>query len=102
MAGRSAPGRFRLAGAFLRCVRHGVVHPRVLEGLEAEDPDLVEQIRRLMFVFEDIKMVNDKGIQLDGHFWISDPENGQNNVASDIYDAVLGAFRKHGIALVAQ
>ncbi|QQP96030.1 mechanosensitive ion channel family protein [Lysobacter enzymogenes] len=46
--------------------------------------------------------VNDKGIQLDGHFWISDPENGQNNVASDIYDAVLGAFRKHGIQLVAQ
>lgn len=35
----------------------------ILEGLEAEDPDLVEQIRRLMFVFEDIKMVNDKGIQ---------------------------------------
>lgn len=35
----------------------------VLEGLEAEDADLVEQIRRLMFVFEDIKMVNDKGIQ---------------------------------------
>ncbi|QOJ01290.1 MAG: flagellar motor switch protein FliG [Phycisphaeraceae bacterium] len=35
----------------------------ILEGLETEDPDLVEQIRRLMFVFEDIKMVNDKGIQ---------------------------------------
>ncbi|MEK6701265.1 MAG: flagellar motor switch protein FliG [Planctomycetota bacterium] len=35
----------------------------ILEGLEAEDPDLVEQIRRLMFVFEDIMMVNDKGIQ---------------------------------------
>jgi flagellar motor switch protein FliG len=35
----------------------------ILEGLEAEDADLVEQIRRLMFVFEDIKMVNDKGIQ---------------------------------------
>ena len=35
----------------------------ILEGLEAEDPDLVEQIRRLMFVFEDIKSVNDKGIQ---------------------------------------
>jgi flagellar motor switch protein FliG len=35
----------------------------ILEGLEAEDPDLVEQIRRLMFVFEDIRMVNDKGIQ---------------------------------------
>jgi len=35
----------------------------VMEGLEADDPDLVEQIRRLMFVFEDIIQVNDKGIQ---------------------------------------
>ena len=35
----------------------------ILEGLEADDPDLVEEIRRLMFVFEDIKMVDGKGIQ---------------------------------------
>ncbi len=35
----------------------------ILETLETEDPDLVEQIRRLMFVFEDILLVNDKGIQ---------------------------------------
>lgn len=35
----------------------------IMEGLEAEDPDLVEQIRRLMFVFEDILHVDDKGIQ---------------------------------------
>ena len=35
----------------------------IMEGLEAEDPDLVEEIRRLMFVFEDINQVNDKGIQ---------------------------------------
>ena len=35
----------------------------ILEGIEAEDPDLVEQIRRLMFVFEDMLLVNDKGIQ---------------------------------------
>ena len=35
----------------------------IMEGLEAEDPDLVEEIRRLMFVFEDVKMVDDKGIQ---------------------------------------
>ena len=35
----------------------------IMEGLEAEDPDLVEQIRRLMFVFEDILLVNDKGIR---------------------------------------
>ena len=36
----------------------------VMEGLEAEDPDLVENIRRLMFVFEDILLVPDKGIQM--------------------------------------
>jgi flagellar motor switch protein FliG len=35
----------------------------IMEGLEAEDPDLVEKIRRLMFVFEDILLVSDKGIQ---------------------------------------
>ncbi|MDP2735892.1 MAG: flagellar motor switch protein FliG, partial [bacterium] len=35
----------------------------VLEALEEDDPDLVEQIRRLMFVFEDLLLVNDTGIQ---------------------------------------
>ena len=34
-----------------------------MESLEEEDPDLVEEIRRLMFVFEDILLINDKGIQ---------------------------------------
>ncbi len=35
----------------------------ILEGLEEHNAPLVEQIRRLMFVFEDIIRVNDKGIQ---------------------------------------
>lgn len=35
----------------------------ILEGLEEQEPQLVEDIRRLMFVFEDILRVNDKGIQ---------------------------------------
>lgn len=35
----------------------------VLESLEEESPDLVETIRRLMFVFEDILKVDDRGIQ---------------------------------------
>lgn len=35
----------------------------ILETLEEEDTPLAEQIRRLMFVFEDILLVNDKGIQ---------------------------------------
>jgi flagellar motor switch protein FliG len=36
---------------------------QIMEGLEVEEPELVEQIRRLMFVFEDIRMVDDRGIQ---------------------------------------
>ncbi|MSR40429.1 MAG: flagellar motor switch protein FliG [Phycisphaerales bacterium] len=35
----------------------------IMQGVESEDPDLVEDIRRRMFVFEDILNVNDKGIQ---------------------------------------
>lgn len=35
----------------------------ILESLCEGDPELVEQIRRLMFVFDDILLVNDKGIQ---------------------------------------
>ncbi|MEM9351470.1 MAG: flagellar motor switch protein FliG [Planctomycetota bacterium] len=35
----------------------------LLENLSQEDPDLVEEIRRLMFVFEDVAKFNDKDIQ---------------------------------------
>jgi flagellar motor switch protein FliG len=35
----------------------------LLENLAQEDPDLVEEIRRLMFVFEDINKMSDKDIQ---------------------------------------
>jgi flagellar motor switch protein FliG len=35
----------------------------IMDGVEGDDPDLVEEIRRLMFVFEDINSVDDRGIQ---------------------------------------
>lgn len=35
----------------------------VMDGLAEENPELVEEIRRLMFVFEDIMRVDDRGIQ---------------------------------------
>ena len=35
----------------------------ILEGLKAEEPELVEKIRRLMFTFADLIRVNDRGIQ---------------------------------------
>lgn len=36
---------------------------QIMDGLGEKNPTLVEEIRRLMFVFEDIMRVNDKGIQ---------------------------------------
>ena len=35
----------------------------ILESLEEDDPEMVEQIRRLMFTFDDILRVNDRGAQ---------------------------------------
>jgi len=35
----------------------------IMDGIGADDPDLVEDIRRLMFVFEDILVVNDRAVQ---------------------------------------
>lgn len=36
----------------------------VMDALEVDDPDLAEQIKRQMFVFEDIVVLDDRGIQL--------------------------------------
>ncbi|MBI4244643.1 MAG: flagellar motor switch protein FliG [Planctomycetes bacterium] len=36
----------------------------VLDNLEEEEPDIAQQIRNLMFTFEDISKVNDRGMQV--------------------------------------
>lgn len=36
----------------------------VMDTLEVDDPELAEQVKRQMFVFEDIVMLDDRGIQL--------------------------------------
>jgi small-conductance mechanosensitive channel len=41
----------------------------------------------------------DNGIELELGFWISDPEEGSQNVRSDISVAVLGEFRALGIEI---
>ena len=35
----------------------------ILENLEAEDPDLVEEVKRLMFTFDDVQLVDQRGLQ---------------------------------------
>ena len=36
----------------------------IIESLEEDDPDLAEEIRKRMFVFEDVVNLDDRGIQL--------------------------------------
>ncbi|MBI5366249.1 MAG: flagellar motor switch protein FliG [Planctomycetes bacterium] len=35
----------------------------ILEGISEQDPDLVDRIQKLLFVFEDLARVNDRGVQ---------------------------------------
>jgi small-conductance mechanosensitive channel len=41
----------------------------------------------------------DSGMDIELRFWISDPENGVNNVRSDVNRAIWRLFREHGITI---
>lgn len=73
----------------------------IMEGLESEDPDLVEQIRRLMFVFEDIMLVNDKGIQSV----LKEVENDElalalKTASPELQEKILGNMSERASALI--
>ncbi|MEK7468287.1 MAG: flagellar motor switch protein FliG [Planctomycetota bacterium] len=54
----------------------------ILDSLEEEDPQMVDRIRKLMFVFEDIKRIDDHGIQII----LKDIETGQLGLALKVAD----------------
>ncbi|MEO0511701.1 MAG: flagellar motor switch protein FliG [Planctomycetota bacterium] len=73
----------------------------ILEGLEAEDPDLVEEIRRLMFVFEDIMLVDDKGIQAV----LKEIENEElvlalKTASQELQDKIFGNMSERAVTLI--
>jgi small-conductance mechanosensitive channel len=41
----------------------------------------------------------DHGIELELRFWIPDPQEGVNNVRSDVNRAIWRLFRQHGIVI---
>jgi small-conductance mechanosensitive channel len=41
----------------------------------------------------------DSGMDIELRFWIADPENGVNNVRSDVNRAIWRLFREHGITI---
>ncbi|MHC2066609.1 flagellar motor switch protein FliG [Bremerella sp. T1] len=67
----------------------------LLENLSQEDPDLVEEIRRLMFVFDDIQKLMDKDIQAV----LKNVETSQwamalKGASQDLRDKIVGNMSK--------
>ena len=75
----------------------------LLENLAQEDPDLVEEIRRLMFVFEDINKFTDKDIQsvlknVDNTQWAT----ALKGASDDLKEKIFGNMSKRASDLLAE
>jgi flagellar motor switch protein FliG len=73
----------------------------LLENLSQEDPELVEEIRRLMFVFEDISKFNDKDMQnvlknVDNSQWAV----ALKGASSELKEQVFGNMSERAGALL--
>jgi flagellar motor switch protein FliG len=73
----------------------------LMENLAQEDPDLVEEIRRLMFVFEDIAKFNDRDIQT----LLKNVESSQwamalKGASEELKDKILRNMSKRASALL--
>ena len=75
----------------------------ILDGLLDEDPDLVEEIRRLMFVFDDIGKLPDKDIQS----LLRNVETGQwamslKGASNDLKEKVLGNMSQRAAQMLSE
>lgn len=73
----------------------------ILENLEQEDPDLVDQIKRLMFVFDDLLKLDDKSIQA----LLKEVDNNQwalalKGASEELRAKVLGNLSQRAAALL--
>jgi len=73
----------------------------ILENLEQEDPELVDEIKRLMFVFDDLLKLDDKSIQS----LLKEVDNGQWAVAlkgasEEIKQKILGNLSQRAADLL--
>jgi flagellar motor switch protein FliG len=73
----------------------------ILESLEQDDPELVDQIRRLMFVFDDLLKLDDKSIQS----LLKEVDNSQwalalKGASEELKAKVLGNLSQRAAALL--
>jgi flagellar motor switch protein FliG len=75
----------------------------ILESLEQESPELVEQIRRLMFVFDDLLKLDDKSIQA----LLKEVENAQwalalKGASEDLKGKIMGNLSQRAAAMLTE
>lgn len=75
----------------------------ILENLEQESPELVEQIRRLMFVFDDLMKLDDKAIQS----LLKEVENAQwalalKGASEDLKSKIMGNLSQRAAAMLTE
>jgi flagellar motor switch protein FliG len=75
----------------------------ILENLEQESPELVEQIRRLMFVFDDLMKLDDKSIQV----LLKEVENSQwalalKGASEELKTKIMGNLSQRASAMLAE
>ncbi|MBI3864714.1 MAG: flagellar motor switch protein FliG [Planctomycetia bacterium] len=75
----------------------------ILENLEQESPELVEQIRRLMFVFDDLMKLDDKSIQS----LLKEVENAQwalalKGASEELKSKILGNLSQRAAAMLTE
>ena len=71
----------------------------IMENLEDSDPELADEVKRLMFVFEDIKMLDDRGIQLVlGQADKKDLALALKSVSDDVKDKLMRNMSKRAAA----
>ncbi len=75
----------------------------ILENLEQESPELVEQIRRLMFVFDDLMKLDDKAIQS----LLKEVENAQwalalKGASEELKSKIMGNLSQRAAAMLTE
>lgn len=75
----------------------------ILEALEADNPELVDQIKRLMFVFDDIMKLDDKSIQS----LLKEVENSQwalalKGASEELKQKIMGNLSQRAAAMLAE
>jgi small-conductance mechanosensitive channel len=71
---------------------------QVLAGAAFANPRVLSEPRPVSRLMN----FGDSGIELELRFWISDPQEGVNNVRSDVNRAIWRAFKEHGITIPVQ